>query len=222
MAALPYIQLYVADYLADTQHLSLEEHGAYLLLIFCYWQRGKPLEDNDQRLSSICSTDVQRWLGIRSTVEEFFDIKDGLWVHHRVENDLLKVHKKSLQAQKAGKASAAARAVNTDTPSGRSTDVQRGGQRGANHTRSRDTEADTDIKKKSSKRKVFRKPDFKTPQPTPLSKKEKQLQEIEILINKKHQAPQELQSKYSRTGEEWPEFLSRLWAMKRKIRGMLK
>ena len=45
MAALPYMQFYVADYLADTTHLTAEEHGAYMLLLFSYWQlRRAPLE----------------------------------------------------------------------------------------------------------------------------------------------------------------------------------
>ncbi|WP_438379104.1 DUF1376 domain-containing protein, partial [Escherichia coli] len=51
MAALPYMQLYIADYLADTMHLSAEEHGAYLLLMFNYWQTGKPIPKN--RLAKI-------------------------------------------------------------------------------------------------------------------------------------------------------------------------
>ncbi|KPB86159.1 Prophage PSPPH04 [Pseudomonas syringae pv. maculicola] len=51
MAALPYMQFYVADYLADTSHLTTEEHGAYMLLLFSYWQTGKPLRID--RLSTI-------------------------------------------------------------------------------------------------------------------------------------------------------------------------
>lgn len=37
MSQLPFIPFYVADYALDTQHLSLEEHGAYLRLLFLCW-----------------------------------------------------------------------------------------------------------------------------------------------------------------------------------------
>lgn len=91
MAALPYMPLYVADYMADAAHLSMEEHGAYLLLIMTYWQRGKAIEDNDERMARICRTSVEQWLNVRSTIVEFFEIEDGFWVHNRIENELEKV-----------------------------------------------------------------------------------------------------------------------------------
>lgn len=89
MAALPYIQFYIADYLADTMHLSTEEHGAYLLLIFNYWQTGKPIPKN--RLSVISRLSKEQWCLIEGTLSEFF-VDDGThWVHLRIERDLLNV-----------------------------------------------------------------------------------------------------------------------------------
>lgn len=108
MAALPYIQLYVADYLADTHHLTTEEHGAYLLLIFSYWQTGKPLRVG--RLASAARMTSERWANVEQTLREFFEEADGVWVHLRVERDLEKVATKSGKNSEAGKASAAARA----------------------------------------------------------------------------------------------------------------
>ncbi|HEJ4210206.1 TPA: DUF1376 domain-containing protein, partial [Pseudomonas aeruginosa] len=107
MAALPYIQLYVADYLADTMHLSTEEHGAYLLLIFNYWQTGKPIPK--VRLSRIARVPNDRWPAVEASLSEFFNDNGNEWVHERIERDLLAVDSTRNQRSAAGKASAAAK-----------------------------------------------------------------------------------------------------------------
>ncbi|WP_160188671.1 MULTISPECIES: DUF1376 domain-containing protein [Pseudomonas syringae group genomosp. 2] len=107
MAALPYMQLYVADYLADTMHLNTEEHGAYLLLIFNYWQTGKPIPVS--RLARIARLSNERWTDVERSLNEFFNERDNEWVHDRIERDLEAVHATQTQRIAAGKASAEAR-----------------------------------------------------------------------------------------------------------------
>ncbi len=102
MAALPYIQLYVADYLADTMHLTTEEHGAYLLLIMNYWQTGKPLQS--ERIPNVIRLTKSRFNEIEKTLSEFFTIiEPGLWVHERIEMDLAFVRSKSEKASDSAK-----------------------------------------------------------------------------------------------------------------------
>ena len=150
MAALPYMQLYVADYLADTQHLTTEEHGAYMLLIFSYWQTGKPLKVS--RLQTLARMFNERWPCVKDSLSEFFTEENGVWIHARIEEDLEKVLSKSSSCSAAGKASALARAIKKQTDSnGRSTgvkadvttNVSTNSQRKGNHT---DTDTDTDTK----------------------------------------------------------------------------
>jgi uncharacterized protein YdaU (DUF1376 family) len=106
MAALPYIQLYIAEYLADTAHLTTLQHGAYLLLIFNYWQRGKPLSNSSERLASVARMSNEEWKNIEPVLAEFFEVTESEWVHHRIESDLVDVLSKSTKASAAGKASA--------------------------------------------------------------------------------------------------------------------
>jgi uncharacterized protein YdaU (DUF1376 family) len=137
------MKFYPTDYLSDTQHLSTVEHGAYLLLIMNYWQRGTALPDDDRRLSGIARLSFEQWLNIRSTLADFFTIEDGFWRHNRIELEILAVQAKSIKASKAGKVSAAKRLGNNDFSTnvqqmynGRSTT-----KRPFNHT---DTDTDTD------------------------------------------------------------------------------
>ncbi len=141
------MQLYVADYLGDTYHLTTEEHGAYLLLIMTYWQSGKSIHKS--RLATASRMTNERWTDVERTLNEFFvEDENGCWVHERIELDLNRVNAKAAQASRAGKASAKKRKAskvidNKGNSNGRSTDVQRKHKSSLNHT---DTDTDTDTK----------------------------------------------------------------------------
>jgi uncharacterized protein YdaU (DUF1376 family) len=120
MSSLPYIQLYIADYLADTQHLTTEEHGAYLLLIFNYWQRGKSFKARDEHVLNKCLASVahmseQNFNLIKNVLSEFFEVRENEWIHHRIEQDLERVNEMSEKRRNAGKASAEARKIKGKT-----------------------------------------------------------------------------------------------------------
>lgn len=132
MAALPYMQLFVAEYLADTQHLNGAQHGAYMLLMMNYWTRGKALLDSDERLAVIARTEVAEWREkVRPALEEYFTIVDGFWTHKRIERDLEAVNTKCGQAKNNrsqrkinGGTTSVPTAVPTDVSTGVPTDVQ--------------------------------------------------------------------------------------------------
>lgn len=54
MAELPILPLKVQALLADTNHLTTEEFGAYCLLLFTMWQHGGRVPDNPKELQKIC------------------------------------------------------------------------------------------------------------------------------------------------------------------------
>lgn len=124
-----YMPFHVSKYLADTAFLSTQAHGAYLLLIMNYWQRGKPLDADDRKLAAIARLTPVEWSLIRDDIECFFHVENGIWTHDKVEFELARVKGKIEAARCAGNKSAAAKkAAKSDTyqqPSnGGSTDVE--------------------------------------------------------------------------------------------------
>lgn len=115
MAALPYMQLYIADYLADTMHLSTEEHGAYLLLMFNYWQTGRAIPKN--RLAKIARVSSERWGAVEESLKEFFTDNGTEWGHKRIEDDLAAVRETLAKRSAAGKASVQSRRNRKETES---------------------------------------------------------------------------------------------------------
>lgn len=101
----PWMPFYVADYLADTTHLSTVEHGAYLLLIMNYWQQ-RGLPGDPGRMARICRMNEAEWLAIAGTLAELFG--PG-WSHKRIDTELAKAEALIARRKAAGKAGAEAR-----------------------------------------------------------------------------------------------------------------
>lgn len=98
--------------IADTTHLSVDQFGAYMLLMFAQWrQNGKPLPDNNDMLSRICRVTQTRWKkGLRPILEPFFEITELGWSQKRVEKDfkivIEKIQKNRERGARGGKAKA--------------------------------------------------------------------------------------------------------------------
>ena len=102
-----WMPLYIGDYLADTARLTTEQHGAYLLLLMDYWRSGR-LPDNDQVLSQITKLSPDAWSNAKAMLMQFFSIKDGFWIHSRVEKELnLAMENKAKMHDRASKAAQA-------------------------------------------------------------------------------------------------------------------
>jgi uncharacterized protein YdaU (DUF1376 family) len=79
-----WMPMYWPSYLADTRHLSAQQHGAYLLLIAAYWTKGR-LPTDEKQLARIALLTDAEWQAERPILSEFFE--PG-WKHKRVEKEL--------------------------------------------------------------------------------------------------------------------------------------
>lgn len=111
-----YMAFHPGDYLTDTAHLSTLEHGAYLLLIMNYWQRGEPLPADDKKLRGITRMSAAEWAESRETLLEFFVVRDGALHHKRIDEELERARTKSSKARASAEQSHSARKANAKQP----------------------------------------------------------------------------------------------------------
>jgi uncharacterized protein YdaU (DUF1376 family) len=75
------IPLFADAYLADTMHLTTEEHGAYLLMLMAAWRYDDcSLPNDDKKLARIVGLSTRRWTQIRETILDFWTLDQGrIW-----------------------------------------------------------------------------------------------------------------------------------------------
>lgn len=113
-----WMPLHIADYLADTGHLTATEHGAYLLLIMHYWQNGS-LPENERVIARIAKLSIEQWEESRDMLAMLFG--PG-WKHKRIDAELAKaddiIEKRRAAAEsrfKKGKSKSNANAEHVDS-----------------------------------------------------------------------------------------------------------
>jgi uncharacterized protein YdaU (DUF1376 family) len=112
--SVPFMQLYVADYLGDTRHLTTEQHGAYLLLLMTMWRSEGVLPDDPIKLARIAGLTVSRWHKISADVLAFFTPCEGGFTQRRLSAELAIAEEKSSKRSQSGKAGARAKALKSN------------------------------------------------------------------------------------------------------------
>lgn len=90
VADFPAIPLWTDAYLADTRHLTTEEHGAYLLLMMEAWRRPLcNLPDDDTLLARLVGVSSVRWAEIKPVVMAFWkrDGRSKTWSQKRLSRE---------------------------------------------------------------------------------------------------------------------------------------
>lgn len=104
-----YYERHIGDYLKDTSHLSLLEHGIYTRLLDVYYTREGALpSDQVARLIGARSKDERE--AMQSVLSEFFKLVDGAWSQDRCEREISRFKDK----QRKAKASAEVRWAHTE------------------------------------------------------------------------------------------------------------
>ena len=109
MKAKIWMPLFIGDYLADTQHLTAEQHGAYLLLLMHQWKTG-PLPNNNELLARVGRLTPDAWSIAQAVLRPFFTLNDdGMLFQQRLKYEKERATANSTSARAKAKRAAEAR-----------------------------------------------------------------------------------------------------------------
>lgn len=105
------MQLYVADYLADTMELSTVEHGAYLLLLMTMWRHSAKLPNDTVKLARIARLSPAKFKPVWAEISRFFVVEGDSITNRRLRKEHQKAKEKSEVRATSGKAGGDAKAL---------------------------------------------------------------------------------------------------------------
>jgi uncharacterized protein YdaU (DUF1376 family) len=106
-----YYQHHIGDFIKDTSFLTNEEVGIYLKLLWIYYDTESPLPNSMFELSMKVNAREQQE-SLQGILEMFFKLDEDGWHHTRCDKEIAFYHQQIDTASRAGKASAAKRAMN--------------------------------------------------------------------------------------------------------------
>ena len=113
----PFMQLYVADYLGDTRHLTTEQHGAYLLILMTMWRAGGYLPNDDAKLARIAGLSVAKWRKLSPDILAMLTVDGDQITQARLLKEIENANEKSSKRSEAGKLGVAAKSLkNNNVP----------------------------------------------------------------------------------------------------------
>lgn len=100
-----YFELYPGDYLRDTTHLSLAEHGAYLLLMITYYANEKPLPSDAKKLyRMVGAISRSERESVLLVADLYFPVSEnGMRINARAEREIDKAKVRISNSKKNGK-----------------------------------------------------------------------------------------------------------------------
>lgn len=78
---------HIGDYLKDTAHLSLLEHGVYTRLLDVYYTRESGIPDA-QAARLVGARGKEECAALKVVLDEFFELIDGTWIQDRCEREI--------------------------------------------------------------------------------------------------------------------------------------
>ena len=94
MTDLPYMRWFPDTILADTSWLTLEESGAYRILLDNMWINGTWLPDDDKKIARLLRVSPRKWQTIKSNIAHLFFYKDGQFTQKRLAAEIIEARRK--------------------------------------------------------------------------------------------------------------------------------